>query len=379
MRSITKKIFVFIAHRPFLSFIFTLLALFAIIFVSSKLRAVDDVVTNQKIGEKVVDVVRAGDGQYTQLSGKIEKDGVVTIVAQVAGIVHNIYFDEGQKIVAGQQLMYLADTYGGGSSAAVGYQIATRQSEGQDATFDKQESVIDDQRDDVPKTDSVSASVARKQFTIAKRNAELAYDVTKLQQQQAAVGAALYTPTSPFTGTVDRVFVSRGDTVSFGQRLAVVNGDDQKVNITVNISTSLADMVDVTRPSVIMVGDQEIDVMPQYLSRDIADDQSFVLTYVIDQQYAELFVDNSFVDISVPIEMQISDMHNVLIPLDAVRLMSDKTVIFVVEDGFARSRDVVPGDIVGGFIFVSGDIVSDDHIIIDRNVFDGDPIIVAQS
>lgn len=379
MSLVTKNIVLFIARRPFLSFVLGLFVLFAIIFASSKMRAVDEVSIDQGIGEKVVDTVRVGDGRYTQLSGKIEKDGIVTIVAQVSGIVHGIYVDEGQTISTGQQLMYLADTYGGGSSAAVGYQIATRQSEGQDETFDKQESVIDDQRNDVPKTDNVNASIARKQFTIQKRNAELAYDVTKLQQKQAAVGAARYAPTSPFAGTVDRVFVSRGDTVGLGQRLAVINGDEQRVNLTVNISTSLASMIDVTQPSVIMVGDQKIEMLPQYLSRGIADDQSFVLTYVINQQYTDLFVDNSFVDVSVPVETQVSDEHKILIPIDAVRLMSNKAVIFVVEGGIARSRAVVSGDIVGGFIFVSGEIAPDDHIIIDRNVFDGDPIIVAQS
>lgn len=372
-----KKIGRGIIKRPLLSFVGALLVLFLIIFVSDRLRMQTDDVVEQEVPVKMVETVRADNGQYAELSGRVEKDGVVTVIAHVSGIVHGLYVEDGQEVRKGQRIAYLSDTYGGGSSAAVGHQIAARQSQSQDETFEKRMSTIDDQRDDVPKKDDLESAIARKQFTLEKRSAELDFDLTKLQEKQAAVSAARYAPVSPFTGVVDHVFVSRGETVNVGDRIAVVNADDQVISVSVNISPSLAGVVDVARPSKIFADGQEIEVLPRSLSRDVADDQSYVMTYVIAQEHADLFVHNEFVAINIPIEVQSDSARGVLVPLDAVRLMSEGSVIFVMENGVAHPKSVTTGEVVGGFIFVDGDIAPEDEIILNRNVFDGDHVTVS--
>ena len=74
--------------------------------------------------QKTVETARVGDRQYTELSGKIEKEGIITIIAHVSGIVHKIYVVGGQPINVGQKIAYISETYSGGSTAAVGYEIA---------------------------------------------------------------------------------------------------------------------------------------------------------------------------------------------------------------------------------------------------------------
>ncbi len=377
MKKVIRKIGDFIQRHAFLSFFIALCILFAIILIGNKMRVQDVEVLDQSVVQKTVETMRVSDRQYTELSGKIEKEGVITIIAHVPGIVHNIYVVGGQVVSVGQKIAYISETYSGGNTAAVGYEIAARQSQTQDETFDKKIGIIDDQRDDVRKTNDLEATIARKQYTIQKRNTELEFDITKLQQKQAAIGAARYAPVSPFNGVVDRVFVSRGDTVNVGERIAVVNANDQSMRLAVNISSSLASVVDVLQPSIISVDGQEIEILPQNISRGVADDQSYVVTYNVDQKYAELFTNNEYVGVSMPIEAQPS-VDEVLIPLDAVRLMNDGTIVFVVEDGIARAKNVVSGEVVGGFIFVEGDISSDDDIILNRNVFDGDQVVVAK-
>ena len=135
-----------------------------------------------------------------------------------------------------------------------------------------------------------------------------------------------------FKGVVERVFVLRGDTVNVGDRIAVVNSDEQSMQMVVNVSPSLASVVDVSRPSVMSVDGQEISVFPQNISRGIADDQSYVLTYDIDQKYADLFVNNEYVEVFIPIETKAQSENEILVPLDAVRLMNEGSIIFIVEN-----------------------------------------------
>lgn len=365
-----------VARYPIFSFIIALFVLFALIFASNKIRSQHDVAVFDGANTKVVEVMRVEDGQYTELSGQVEKDGVITITSRVSGIVYDVYVEDGQDINTGQRVAYFSDTYGGGNSAAIGYQIAARQTQNSDEIIDKTMSILDDQRDDVSKTGSIEEEVERKQYTIQKRNTEANHEITQLTERQAAVNAAMYAPTSPFTGVVDHVFVSKGETVSFGDKIAAINADDQTVDISVNLSPELASIVNVSQPSIVNANGQSIEVMPKNLSRGVANDQTYILTFAVDQQYIDLFEHNEFVSIKVPVESHSGDKEGVLVPLDAVRLMSDKTVLFVMNGDVAEPREVQSGEIVGGFIFVNGDISSGDNIILDRNVFDGDPVTI---
>jgi multidrug efflux pump subunit AcrA (membrane-fusion protein) len=375
MKKIIKKTGSFIARRPLISFLSALVLLFVIVFISGYVRTAEDVSNGITIGKKTVRVMRASDGAYAQLSGQVKKDGETTIIAQVSGIVHDIYVTDGQQITRGQRLVYVSDTYSGGSRAGVAYKIADRQAQLQDTTFEKNMSIIDDQRDDVNKTGSITSEIARKQYTIQKRNTEANYDITRLQQQQAGITAALHVPTAPFAGVVDHVFVSRGDIVNPGDHIAVVNATEQTITLVVHLSAELADVIRVDQPSKVKIGDEWIDVLPRHLSRGPAQDQSFIITYEIDARYRDSVINDAFVDVSIPVETHNGEQWT-LLPLDAVRLMSDGAMIFVANGENAQAISVETGRIVGGMIYVRADIDPEAQIIVDRTVFDGDTIVI---
>jgi multidrug efflux pump subunit AcrA (membrane-fusion protein) len=375
MARFRKKTARFITQHPLISFGLSLSVLFAIIFVSNAIRSQNDEDVQLINVAKKVQTMPMANGKYAELSAKVEKDGVITIHATAPGIVHDIYVEEGQNIRNGQSIAYLSDTYGGGNSADVNYQIAARQSETQNETFEKRIGIIDDQRDDVSKTNDLTAEIMRKQFTLQKRETELNFDLVKLQEKQAAVNAARYRPTSPFTGVVDRVFIARGDTVSVGDRIAVINADEQTIDIIANMSAKLASIIDINKPSILYYDGEQIEISPRYLSRGAADEQSYVLTYSLSSDYLDRFIDGEYVIISVPIDSYIRDNSEFLVPLDSVRFMSDKNIIFVMEGDVARAREIEVGEIVGGYVFIRGEITEQDLIIVNRNVFDEDPII----
>lgn len=373
MNKVTKKVGEFIKSHPMISFLFSLLIIFVIIFISSKFR--ENVSEDFETGDfaKKVSTIQVKDKQFVNLSGQIEKDGVITIYAQTPGVVNNVYFEEGEKIKKGNKIIYIADNYSGSNSASVAYQIAERQVQNQNETFEKQIDIISDQKDDVKKTNSTDAKIARRQYSIQKRNTELQYDLTNLQKQQAAISTLSHTPTSPFAGTVERVFVSKGEMISAGSKIAVVNSDDKKVSVEVKISPALASVIDVESASTIKIGDEEVEVLPTYLSKSEVDNQSYVVIFDLDEKYIDKVVNNEFVDLSIPVNVSVAE-GEFLLPFDSVRLMSDGAIVFVLENGVAKARKIETGEVVGNFIVVRGGIGENDLIITDRNVFDGDRV-----
>lgn len=365
----------FIKKHPMITFLVSMIVLLVIIFIGNKMRAVDKVEDSETNLTKKVSVIKINDQQKINLSGQVEKDGVVTIFSQIAGVVNNVYVEEGEKIGKGKSVIYIADNYSGSNSASVAYQIAERQVQNQDETFEKQMKVIDDQRDDVKKTNDTDSKITRRQYTIQKRNTEMQYDLAVLQKQQATINSLYHTPTAPFTGTVERVFVSKGDMIGAGTKIAVINSDDKKLSVAVNINSALASVIDVEKLSVLAIGDEQVETLPTYLSKSETDNQSYVVIFDLDEKYLDKVVNNEFVDVAIPITTQMSE-EEILLPIDVVRVMSNKSVVFVAEDGVAKSREVITGDVMGNFIVVKGGISENDSVILDRNVFDGDGVEV---
>lgn len=376
MTNLMKKISVLISRYPLVVLLIALGIIYGVILISIFLRTDTENDDVYSIGAKKVQAIRMHDSRYATVYARVDKDGEVMIVSQTSGIVSDVHITDGQKVARGQRMIQLTDTYGGGNSAAIAYKIAERQNALQRETFEKNMSIVDDQRDDVSKTDDKASSIERKQFTIQKRNLEAQRDIVQLQQQQAGISAALYAPVSPFHGVVDHVFVSRGDMINPGDKIAAVNADSQQTRLVTNVSATLANVIDVNVPSKIRIKDEWVEILPQHLSRGLADEQSYVMTYEIPEELGTQLVNNAYVEIMIPLEK--NDSSWTLMPIDAVRLMNNATVIFVVDGDRARSIAIESGSVVGGLIFVRGDIDPEARVIVDRNVFEGDQIIVQE-
>ncbi len=375
MKKYIKKTGNFIKKYPMTAFCISLAILLIIIIIGNKIREVKGAEEIEVELTKKVSTIQIKDKQYVNLSGQVEKDGVVTIFSQISGVINKVYVEEGSEINQGKSIVYIADNYSGGNSASVSYEMANRQAQTQDETLEKQLDAIDYQKKIANKIDGKEGKIARRQATIQKRNTEMQYDLTMLQKKQSAINVSYHTPTSPFTGTVERVFVKKGETVNAGNKIAVINSNEKELGVAVNISASLASVIDVESPSILNIDDEKIEVLPTYLSKSEIDNQSYVVIYELEDNYIDKVANNEFIDISIPVNAQVSE-NEIIIPLDAVRLMNDKSVVFILEDGVAKSREVTTGDVMGNFIVVHGGVGEDDLIILDRNVFDGDRVEV---
>jgi multidrug efflux pump subunit AcrA (membrane-fusion protein) len=141
-----KKATVFVKARPMKSFFIVLGLLLAVLILGQVLQR-QQPEKPKATPTKPVKVFGIGESPKATFQAKVEKTGVVKIVAQTAGVVQSITVTEGDKIGQGQQLISLASNYQGGNAASVQRQIAQTQYQNTLDTYDQQVDVVRKQRE----------------------------------------------------------------------------------------------------------------------------------------------------------------------------------------------------------------------------------------
>ncbi|HEX7017873.1 MAG TPA: HlyD family efflux transporter periplasmic adaptor subunit [Patescibacteria group bacterium] len=138
---------------PLLSFFSALVILLALLIVVRILGTPDQVVEETVIEPKAVRTYQIGAAPTITVQAKAEKTGVVTIMAQTAGVVQEIKAFEGDAVSANKVVVSMASTYGGANSASVQKQIALKSYENARTTFDTQLELINKRRQLAEQTD----------------------------------------------------------------------------------------------------------------------------------------------------------------------------------------------------------------------------------
>lgn len=140
-----KKATVFIKRRPMASFFIALGILFLAIVANTLLTPKPKTAANTTVA-KNVSVYKIGSAASVTYSAKIDKKGVIEIVAQTPGIVSAINVSEGQQVSKGNVLVSLSNNYQGGNALGVSREIAALQYQNIKDTYDTQKGIIDNQR-----------------------------------------------------------------------------------------------------------------------------------------------------------------------------------------------------------------------------------------
>lgn len=142
-----KKFLIRAQKHPFLSFFIALGILLLIIVlgnISSKL-GIKSEQTKELV--KRVKVYSIGESPKIALQAQVKQEGVVEIVAQMPGIVQEVYVTDGQRINDGQTLVSLSTNYQGGNTPSLQAQLAGAQYKNIQDTFDTQKDLIGKQRE----------------------------------------------------------------------------------------------------------------------------------------------------------------------------------------------------------------------------------------
>lgn len=150
----------FIEKRPVVSFFSFLGLLLVVIVIGSILRNPAAKKEQKEQPAKAVSVFGIGVSPKVALTGKIEKSGVVHVLAQMPGVVQNIYVHEGDKVGRGSWIVGLSSTYGGANIPSISRQMAQKSYDTTIANFDTQMTMIQ-KRKDLANTQANQASDLR--------------------------------------------------------------------------------------------------------------------------------------------------------------------------------------------------------------------------
>jgi membrane fusion protein (multidrug efflux system) len=362
----------FFQKYPIATSAILLVALLAVILIGDRFRAPQENAQTTPSVAKSVNIFSFDEPPTIVVSGKVDDTSSIVIKAQTSGIVSSVSVVPGQSVYRGTTLLSLSDTYLGGSTATTQRQLAERGVEFQQENENRRTDIAETQeRNLTPQTDDDLARITRAQYRLQGSQVAFDIDTATLQAQQARINESRFYPTSPLTGTVERIFPHTGDTVSAGEPLAVIRGQGQLL-ATAILPQHIASSIDIDGQHFLVSKGEHIAITPQYLSQTATDGTAYSLTFSLPETLRDRINGGEFA--SLRIAMTIDDEQSLLVPLDAITFSGETAFVFVEEDGIAREREVQVGAIVGSFVRILSGVTSNDRVIVNRSISDGDTI-----
>lgn len=174
VRSLASRTTKVITARPMISFFGALVLLTLLLSVVKVLGTPKAETQETQVAPKSVKTYQIGAQPTMTVQAKVEKTGVITIVAQTGGVVRELNATEGDQVRANQVLLNLAATYGGANPAGIQRQIAQKSFTHAKDTFDAQLTLINQRRELAEKTDHNSDELtALSRDTLARTRDQL--------------------------------------------------------------------------------------------------------------------------------------------------------------------------------------------------------------
>lgn len=452
---------VFMRRKPMTSFILGLLILLGVIALGNIISGFSKPEETQKDVIKEVEVYALNGNPSVTVQAKVEKKGVIRILAQSPGIVNTVYFTEGQEVLQGQLLAQMATNYQGGNAPAIQASIAQATYDNTKDTYDTQKEIIQKQReaadkmeanaDELRKIASESAGdtqslldlnlsiyrslesqlqelernnasetailalqsqispiqsavvqlqsqlrnfnyqkdgdkpaaqlgvlqrdITKKQLDIQEKALELSLKTSKLQADFAWVQASLMAPAAPCTGIVEKVFVKPGDSINPGDPIATIKTENNQATLEALVPSDIAFAVSQTASSSAVINNATVMMNPFYVSREATDGQLYSVFFSLPEDTTGTLSDGEYLAVTIPLNM-VSMNSEPYVPLDAVYQTQDEAYVFVIRNNKAMSKKVTLGDVYGNFVLVKEGLLSNEEIILNRNVVAGETVRV---
>lgn len=143
-----------VERKPLTSFYISLAVLFFLLLLGSILSNLGSAPEEKKVLVKNVSVYHIGKAPSITLQGKIEKTGIVKLIAQTAGVVQTIHVAQGDNVAKGTSIISLSTNYQGGDAMSLQRQLAQTQYTNVIETFDTQKDIIKKSREITEKSNT---------------------------------------------------------------------------------------------------------------------------------------------------------------------------------------------------------------------------------
>ncbi len=220
----------------------------------------------------------------------------------------------------------------------------------------------------------IQKDVALQQLDIQEKALDLSRDVSVIQVQLAAVQAQLMIPASPFEGTVEKIHVSVGQSVSPGTLIATVTGTENTVSASVLMPRRLATVVSQVEKSTIEINGNFRSVLPSYVSQGPTDGKLYTILYNLPEGSVSEVSNGEFVPIEVPVGIGGNKSALPYIPIDSVYQTQEEAYVNVASSGKAISKKVLLGDVYGRYVQIISGLKRGDKVIMNRNIIAGEKV-----
>lgn len=156
-----KKTVAFMHRKPMTAFLIGLGILFGVIALGNILNGLTKTEESHVQAVKDVQTYALNGNPSVTVQAKVEKEGVIQILAQTAGIVNSVNFTEGDEVHQGHVFVQLASNYQGGNAPALQASIAQETYNNTNVTYNTQKEVIQKQREIADKTEANADELRR--------------------------------------------------------------------------------------------------------------------------------------------------------------------------------------------------------------------------
>lgn len=154
IQKLTHPLGSIIKKKPFFTITLLFVFLMALIVASYFLRQAPQTDDEQNKEIKKVETFSLGKSPSIKTLARIDKENLIYIKAQTAGIIQKLYVKEGQHInYRGQNLLHISSNYQGADSATIRRQMSEKQYQQAQETYDLQKEMINQDRELTKKTD----------------------------------------------------------------------------------------------------------------------------------------------------------------------------------------------------------------------------------
>ena len=453
----------FAKKRPVPTFLILIGLLFILIGISHIISRPQKETQETTLPVKEVSVYTIGEYPKITVQAKIEKSGVVKVVALGPGVVQAINVEVGQDINKGTNLISMSTNYQGGNALSVVRQLAQVQYQNVLETFETNKEIIEKQRELAEKSDEnsdelrnitndsldasrslvdlnnnilstleaqqaeleatnvggandaailqtkqlrsqlesgnlqlesalrnseylgsgdkapaeisdISREIAIKQLELQEKALALNKEISRLSVVLAQINEAIMYPASPVPGVVERIYVKVGQAVNPGTPIAQITGDSDSLIAVGFVSREIASGVSTAQVSALHFGDETYESAPFYVSKDATDGSLYSVQFAIPSDFASQVTDKSYITIDIPVGIANTGSTIPFVPVDSVFQTQDQAFVYVANNGYAESRKIVLGQVLGRFVEVTKGLSEEDQVILDRFVITGDPV-----
>ncbi len=373
-----RRLFVALEKHPNTSFIAILILLFGVIFLASLSRNPEEVVEKTSQTSKTSRVFPVRESGLVTATAKVNKSGVVDVVALTSGTVQSINVRVGQMVGTGTTLVTITNDYGA-NAARLSAEKTRLESDFTERVFSLQEEInarerkIADDNDDLTDREEKNALQALK---VELERLRLNRETARLDVAIANASDAVLRPKSLTAGTIEFIGVRTGENITAGTLIATIRGTKSVDTLTASLPNDTARFLNQNGIATLVLDDERFPLSQGYLSKSENALGLRSLTFPLASEVASKLTEGQFVSILLPLK---NDTNQFFIPIDSILSGANgNSVIILGNNNIAEEKSVVLGEAIGSFVVVKSGLGENDEVIMDRGVAPGETIEIVR-